>query len=343
MSEPAEIERPNGGRPKRVLVTGGAGYVGSNLVPKLLAAGYEVSVLDLYLYGEHIFSDLRGDPRLREIKGDLRNPADVARATAGCDAVIHLACISNDPSFDLDPDLGRSINYDCFRPLVKACKDAGVHRFVYASSSSVYGIKKEANVTEELPLEPLTDYSKYKVLCEEVLEAEREPGFVAVTLRPATVCGYAPRLRLDLTVNILTNHAINNGRITVFGGEQLRPNLHVEDMTDLYLRLLEAPAAAIDGKIWNAGYDNLKVSSIAELVKAEVGLGVDIVVTPTDDHRSYHVSSDRIRRDLGFQAERTVRDAIVDLKNAFGSGKVPGAMTDDRYYNIKRMHSLGLR
>jgi len=343
MSEPAESERPNGERPKRVLVTGGAGYVGSNLVPKLLAAGYEVSVLDLYLYGEHIFSDLRGDPRLREIKGDLRSPADVARATADCDAVVHLACISNDPSFDLNPDLGRSINYDCFRPLVKACKDAGVRRFVYASSSSVYGIKKETNVTEDLPLEPLTDYSKYKALCEEVLEAEREPGFVAVTLRPATVCGYAPRLRLDLTVNILTNHAINNGRITVFGGEQLRPNLHVEDMTDLYLRLLEAPAAAIDGKIWNAGYDNLKVNAIAELVKAEVGHGVDIVVTPTDDHRSYHVSSERIRCDLGFQAERTVRDAIVDLKNAFGSGKVPNAMADNRYYNIKRMQSVGLR
>ncbi|HYK23717.1 MAG TPA: SDR family oxidoreductase, partial [Candidatus Acidoferrum sp.] len=260
-----------------------------------------------------------------------------------CDAVIHLACISNDPSFDLNPDLGRSINYDCFRPLVKASKDAGVKRFIYASSSSVYGIKNDSNVTEELPLEPLTDYSKYKAMCEEVLEQEREPGFVAVTLRPATVCGYAPRLRLDLTVNILTSHAINNGRITVFGGEQLRPNLHVEDMTDLYQKLLEAPDEAINGKTWNAGYHNLKVREIADMVRTEVGRNVDIIVTPSDDHRSYHVSSAKIKKELGFSAARTVSDAIVDLTQAFHAGKVPNAMTDDRYYNIKRMQALKLR
>jgi nucleoside-diphosphate-sugar epimerase len=327
---------------KRVLVTGGAGYVGSNLVPKLLAAGYEVTVLDLYLYGD-VFADRKSDPRLTEIKGDLRNIADVERAVAGCDAVIHLACISNDPSFDLDPTLGRSINFDSFRPLVKASKDAGVRRFIYASSSSVYGIKTDMDVTEALPLEPLTDYSKYKALCEEVLEQEREPGFVCVTLRPATVCGYAPRLRLDLTVNILTNHAITNGRITVFGGDQLRPNIHIEDMTDLYLMLLEAPDEVIDGKIWNAGYHNLKVSAIAEMVRAEVGPKVDIVVTPTDDHRSYHVSSEKIRRELGFSAQRSVKDAIIDLKAAFDAGKVPNSMTDERYYNIKCMQSLKLR
>jgi len=327
---------------KRVMVTGGAGYVGSNLVPKLLAADYQVAVLDLYIYGD-VFANLASNPNLTEVKGDLRHPSDVQRALAGCDAVIHLACISNDPSFDLNPDLGRSINYDCFRPLVKASKDAGVKRFIYASSSSVYGIKNDVNVTEDLPLEPLTDYSKYKAMCEEVLDQEREPGFVAVTLRPATVCGYAPRLRLDLTVNILTSHAINNGRITVFGGEQLRPNLHVDDMTDLYLQLLEAPDEAINGRTWNAGYHNLKVREIANMVRDEVGKNVDIVVTPSDDHRSYHVSSEKIKRDLGFSARRTVSDAIVDLAQAFNTGKVPNAMTDDRYYNIKRMQALKLR
>jgi nucleoside-diphosphate-sugar epimerase len=327
---------------KRVLVTGGAGYVGSNLVPKLLNAGYEVSVLDLYLYGD-VFAGLATNPKLSQVKGDLRTPADVQRAVHGCDAVIHLACISNDPSFDLNPELGKSINFDCFRPLVKASKDAGVKRFVYASSSSVYGIKDDPDVTEELPLVPLTDYSKYKAMCEEVLEQEREAGFVAVTLRPATVCGYAPRLRLDLTVNILTNHAINNGRITVFGGDQLRPNIHVEDMTDLYVMMLEQPDGAVDGKTWNAGYHNLKVRAIADMVREEVGSNVAIVVTPTDDHRSYHVSSEKIRRDLGFVAGRSVKDAIVDLKAAFLAGNVPNAMTDDRYYNIKRMQALKLR
>jgi nucleoside-diphosphate-sugar epimerase len=327
----------------RVLVTGGAGYVGSSLVPKLLTAGYEVTVLDLYIYGEDIFAANCHETGLREVKGDIRNSADVARALSGCDAVIHLACISNDPSFDLDPTLGRSINFDCFPQLVRASKAAGVRRFVYASSSSVYGIKNEPEVTEDLPLQPLTDYSKYKALCEQVLMQEREPGFITVVLRPATICGYAPRLRLDLTVNILTNHAISNGRIAVFGGEQLRPNLHIEDMTDLYLVLLEAPDDIVDGKIWNAGYHNLKVREIAEMVRAQVGQNIEITVTPTNDHRSYHVSSRRIHNELGFTTRRTVEDAIMDLRAAFVSGKVPNAMTDPRYYNIKRMQGLNLQ
>jgi nucleoside-diphosphate-sugar epimerase len=329
-------------RCKRIMVTGGAGYVGSSLVPKLLTTGYEVTVLDLYIYGD-VFASLGANPNLVQVKGDLRNSADVAKAMTGCDAVIHLACISNDPSFDLNPGLGKSINFDCFRPLVKASKDAGIKRFIYASSSSVYGIKDSPDVTEDLPLVPLTDYSKYKAMCEDVLDQEREPGFVTVTLRPATVCGYAPRLRLDLTVNILTNHAINNGRITVFGGDQLRPNIHIEDMTDLYVRLLEEPDETINGRTWNAGYHNLKVRTIADMVREQVGPSVDIVVTPTDDHRSYHVSSEKIRRDLGFVAARTVQDAIFDLKRAFLGGYVPNAMTDDRYYNIKRMQALKLR
>ncbi len=327
---------------RHVLVTGGAGYVGSMLVPKLLAAGHGVTVLDLYLYGDRVLSAVAGHPDLREIRGDMRDPAVVATALEGCDSVIHLACISNDPSFELDPALGKSINYDSFRPLVRAAKSAGVGRFIYASSSSVYGIKEEEQVTEDLPLEPLTDYSKYKVLCEEVLAEEREPGFVTLVIRPATVCGYAPRLRLDLTVNILTAHAVENRRITVFGGAQQRPNIHIEDMTDLYVRCLDLPDDRIDGGVYNAGYENHSVRDIAEMVRGVVGEGVDIVATPTDDMRSYRVSSEKIRRELGFVPRRTIADAVKSLVDAFAAGRVPNPMTDKIYYNIKTMQAVNL-
>lgn len=326
-----------------VMVTGGAGYVGSKLVPALLAKGYKVTVLDLYLYGEDLFKEQRG-PNLREVKGDLRNPADVKKALEnGVDAVIHLACISNDPSFDLNPDLGKSINFDCFEPLVKASKDAGVKRFIYASSSSVYGVKAEPNVHEELPLEPLTDYSKFKAMCEEVLEKHRAPGFVGVTIRPATVCGYAPRLRLDLSVNILTNFAVNKGFIKVFGGNQLRPNIHIDDMVDVYLLLLEADDAKIDGKIFNAGYENHSIMDIANMVKKVVGKDVEIKIEPTNDNRSYHVSSEKIKKELGFTAKRTIEDAVVSLKDAFDAGLVPNSFDDEMYFNIKRMQNIGLK
>jgi len=328
-----------------VLVTGGAGYVGSVLIPKLLNAGHKVTVLDLYLYGdgETVFGDFSAHKNLRQVKGDLRD-ADVVRDSLdGCNAVIHLACISNDPSYDLDPALGKSINYDAFRPLVQMSKTAGVKRFIYASSSSVYGIKDEAEVTEDLPLDPLTDYSKYKMMCEEDLEDEREPGFVTLTIRPSTVCGYAPRLRLDLTVNILTAHAVENGKITVFGGAQKRPNLHIEDMTDLYIECMQYDDEMIDGKIYNAGYENFAVGDIATMVRDVVGKDVDIVTTPSDDLRSYHVSSAKMRRELGFEPKHTIADAVEGLVAAFAAGKIPDAMTDQTYYNIKTMQDLGMR
>ncbi|MBK3732719.1 nucleoside-diphosphate-sugar epimerase [Azospirillum brasilense] len=325
-----------------VLVTGGAGYVGSALVPRLLDEGHSVTVLDLYIYGD-VFAGLKNHPRLTEIRGDLRDPETVARALRGCDAVIHLACISNDPSFDLDPALGRSINYECFRPLVRAAKEAGVERFVYASSSSVYGIKEEENVTEDLPLQPLTDYSKFKALCEEVLQEERAPGFTVLTVRPATVCGYAPRLRLDLSVNILTNHAINAGKIKVFGGSQKRPNIHVADMVEFYVRSLAWDASAIDGKVFNVGYENHTIMQIAEMVRDVIGASVAIEVTPTDDLRSYHISSDKIRRELGFTPAHSIADAVRGLKTAFDAGSVPDSMSDPRYFNIKTMQQIALK
>lgn len=328
---------------KTVLVTGGAGYVGAVLVPVLLGAGYRVKVLDLYMYGDDVLASSKGNPALEEIKGDIRDTALLRRALPGTDAVIHLACISNDPSFELNPELGKSINYDAFIDLVKISKDSGVKRFIYASSSSVYGIKDEENVTEELALTPLTDYSKYKAMCEDVLMREKSPGFTILTLRPATVCGYSPRLRLDLTVNILTNHAVNTRTIKVFGGEQMRPNIHIDDMTRVYREALEWPAEAIDGRIYNVGYHNFKVREIADMVKSVIGQQINIVTTPTDDNRSYRVSSEKIKRDLGFTPRRSLVDAVSDLRAAFDASLIPDSMNNDRYFNIKRMQRIKLR
>ena len=328
---------------QEVLVTGGAGYVGAVLVPKLLAAGFAVRVYDLFLFGEHVLDAVKDHPKLRLVKGDIRDRDAFARALPGCDAVIHLACISNDPSFELDPNLGKSINYDCFPGLVQEAKRAQVRRFVYASSSSVYGLKAEPDVTEELPLEPLTDYSRFKALCEEILLHERAPGFAALVLRPATVCGYSPRLRLDLTVNILTNHAYTHRKIKVFGGAQMRPNIHIEDMTELYLRSLAWADEQVDGKIYNAGYENHTVSEIAQLVRGNVGPDVGVETTPTADNRSYHISSEKIRRELGFVPRHGVDEAVRDLLRAFAAGRIPDSMSDPRYYNLKVMQRAGLK
>ncbi|WP_445633085.1 UDP-glucose 4-epimerase [Nostoc sp. DSM 114161] len=325
---------------KQVLVTGGAGYVGAVLVPKLLSAGYQVKVLDLYLYGKDVLAAVKGHPHLEEIEGDIRDRHLLEKVIPGCDAVIHLACISNDPSFELDPDLGRSINYDAFFDLVDVSKDAGVKRFIYASSSSVYGIKETENVTEDLPLMPLTDYSRYKALCEEVLLSKREPGFVTLVLRPATVCGYSPRQRLDLVVNILATQAIHNKKITVFGGQQKRPNIHIQDMTDLYIKSLQWPDAAIDGKIFNAGYENHTLMEIADMTRQVVGEAVEIVTTPTDDLRSYHISSEKIKQELGFVPAHTIKEAIEDLAAAFQANQISDALTDIKYYNVKVMKHL---
>jgi len=327
---------------KHILVTGGAGYVGSRLIPKLLDNGYAVTVLDLYIYGKDIFDDYHNHLALTEIQGDIRNSDTLRQAMQGCDAVIHLACISNDPSFDLDPSLGKSINYDAFRPMVKLAKELKIKRFIYASSSSVYGIKEEQNVTEDLALEPLTDYSKYKALCEQILKEEATDQLETLIIRPSTVCGYSKRLRLDLTVNILTTHAYFNKKIRVFGGKQLRPNIHIEDMCDAYLCCLAASKEKIDGKIFNVGYQNLAVADIAEMVKRSFNEPIAIDIEPTNDNRSYHVSSDKIKQELGFTPQYTVENAINDLKHAFERGLITEPFTNEIYYNIKQMQQIGL-
>lgn len=332
-----------------VLVTGGAGYVGAVLVPKLLKKGYRVKVFDLYLFGEHVFKEIQDHPNLEQVKGDIRDQNLLRDIMPGCEAIIHLACISNDPSFELNPSLSRSINYEAFPHLVKISKEKGVRRFIYASSSSVYGISDQENVTEDHPLVPITDYNKYKGLCEPILLSEQSSDFIPVVIRPATVCGYSPRQRLDLTVNILTNHALHLNRMTIFGGSQMRPNIHIEDMTDLYQMLLEIPTDLIAGKIFNAGYENHTIYEIAEMVREvvedemEIGKRLEIVTTPSDDRRSYHISSEKIKKELGFIPRRTIKDGIRDLIAAFQTGKIPNPMTDIRYYNIKTLQHLQLK
>ena len=254
----------------RVFVPGGAGYVGAVLVPRLLELGYGVNVLDLYIYGEQALAAVKDHPGLRQFKGDVRDQAAVRAAVEGCDKAIHLACISNDPSVELDANLSHTVNYESFLPLVRICKEAGLRRFIFASSGSVYGVSDSPDVTEEHPLVPISLYNKYKAMCEKVLLPEQTADFVPVIVRPATICGHSPRQRLDLTVNILTNHAVHVGKITVFGGTQMRPNLHIRDMIDLYTLLLESPEERVAGQIFNAAYQNYSVADTATIVRAVV-------------------------------------------------------------------------
>jgi len=176
-----------------------------------------------------------------------------------------------------------------------------------------------------------------------LLEQEREPGFTTVTIRPATVCGYSPRQRLDVVVNILTNLGFHKGEISVFGGNQLRPNIHIEDMTNAYLLLMAAADKDVDGKVYNAGYENHSVMQLAEMVRRNVGDHAKLEVRPTNDLRSYHVSSRKIKDELGFEASHSIEDAVVDLINAFKAGKLPNSLDDPRYFNIKMMQKVNLQ
>ncbi len=313
--------------------------MGAVLVPRLLKEKYVITVLDLMIYGEDVLSD---HPNLNAVKGDIRDQDLLKELLPGHDAVIHLACISNDPSFELNPELGKSINLDAFRPLVEISKNSSVKRFIYASSSSVYGIKEAPNVHEEMTLEPLTDYSRFKADCEKILAEYQSLDFTTVTIRPATVCGYSPRQRLDVIVNILTNLAYSKRAITVFGGDQLRPNIHIQDMVEAYVALITAPKEKIAGGIFNAGYENQSVRELAETVKSVVGKDVKLITTLTDDNRSYHISSQKIKDELSFEATHTIREAVEDLCVAFDKGMLPNSLVNEMYFNIRRMQSLEL-
>jgi nucleoside-diphosphate-sugar epimerase len=329
---------------KKITVFGGGGYCASVLIPQLLNEGWDVTAYDTFWYGT---DHLPKGPHLHLVKGDIRDIEKVKEALSNREYVLHLACISNDASFVLDENLSTSVNLGSFEPLVIAAKEAGVKRFVFASSSSVYGVSDSPNVTEDHPLVPLTLYNKYKGMCEPLLLKHTDNNFVGVVFRPATVCGYGPRQRLDLSVNILTNHAINKRKITVFGGDQLRPNLHIQDYADLCKLLLLAPNEKVKNQVFNCGFQNMSIMSIAQIVKKVVEQvfpekdSIPIDVTTSDDPRSYHINSDKIYRELGFKPKHSIEDAVMDLCQAFKEGKLPNSFDDNKYYNVRTMKAIG--
>ena len=323
---------------EKILIVGGAGYVGTELID-ILINKYKVTVYDLFIYGDNLINH----ENLIKIKGDVRNKQLLKKVTEGQDYVIHLACISNDPSFDLDPELGKSINFDPFEPLVKASKENGVKRFIYASSSSVYGIKNDRNVDENCSLEPITDYSKFKAKCEEILLKYSDDNFLGTIIRPATVCGYSKRQRLDLVVNILTNLAFNKGEILVFGGAQLRPNINIKDMCSVYLDVIKSKKENVKSEIFNVGFENYSVEKLANIVSENIKKKVSIKYVKSDDNRSYHISSDKVPNKIGFKTNFTIENAVVELRKAFERNKLKDPLNNEMYFNIKRMKSINLK
>lgn len=326
---------------QNVLLVGGAGYVGTELQRHLVLLGYNVRVYDTLWYslGRWPIQSFPGANRIDYVEGDVRNLTLIRDSLKNIDACIHLACISNDPSYELDPLLAYEVNFEAFKKLIPIINSSSVKRFVFASSSSVYGVKKELNVTEELSLEPLTDYSKYKVECERFLFDALDPKIEATILRPSTVCGYSRRQRFDLVVNILTLSALRDGVIRVDGGDQFRPNLHIKDMLESYSLVLRANPEKINREIFNVAGENLTVNDIAQRVRALIGPSVAIEYLPVKDARSYRVSGEKISKKLGFVPKYSVDDAISDIASSYKSGKY-GDTNWSQYYNLRRMKEL---
>jgi nucleoside-diphosphate-sugar epimerase len=326
-------------------VTGGAGYVGSRLVPVLLDAGWSVRVLDLEMYGDAGPRAWAADsrwpswrPRLERLNGDIRDPKVVADAVDSVDAVIHLAGISHDPTDGFDEVLARQCNFDAVGLILAHARRAGVRRFLHASTSSVYGIQSADDIVEELEPDPIGPYARYKSLSEWLVTAAAGADFCAVNLRSATVCGWSPRQRFDLTVNKLTIDALTKGVITVHGGEQRRPNVHIDDLVSCYRVLLEADATTVSGKTYNLAQINLTVGDIARLIQRELsGLDVRIDIAPIHDKRDYHLCADRLERELGFRAMRPIGEAVRTLRrHALEEGSYPDP-EDPLYYNLRSM------
>jgi nucleoside-diphosphate-sugar epimerase len=330
----------------KIFITGGAGYVGSRLVPFLLDKNYKVCVYDTMYFGsDHLKKDLN----LKLITGDIRDTKKIEESCKGYDIFLHLACISNDSSFELNEELSKTINFDCFEPIVISAKKCGIKRFIYASSSSVYGVSKEKNVKEDHKLFPLTLYNKFKGMCEPLLQKHTDDNFTGVIFRPATVYGCSNRMRFDLSVNILTNHAIKNKKILVFGGSQLRPNLHIEDYCEVVKLLSECDENKIKNEIFNVGYENFSILEIANKVKSVVESkfenikNIDIELQESNDMRSYHINSEKINEVLGFKPQKNMEYGIGEICDAFKNGLYKDSFDNINYYNVKKLKLLNAK
>ena len=310
----------------KILVTGGCGYKGHVLIPKLLDRGYDVIAFDIQWFGNYLIPH----KNLSVIKGDVRNTDSIP--LDGVDCIIHLSSIANDPCSDLDPKLTWEISALATMQLADKARREGIKRFIYASSGSVYGVKEELQVTEDLELEPISEYNKTKMVGERVM-LSYENDMVVQIVRPATVCGYSPRMRLDVSVNLLTMQALTNGKITVFGGDQVRPNIHIDDITDLYLHLIDHPE--ITG-IYNAGFENISIMDIAALITKRIP--AEILVTPSNDPRCYRINSDKILA-TGFKPRKTVDDAVNEIIKKYKNNELKD---EDRFYNLKWMEQTVL-
>ena len=311
----------------KVFVTGACGYKGSVLVPKLLRKGHKVVAFDAQWFGNFLMPH----PDLQVVRGDVRKPEEIN--LDGIDAIIHLSSVANDPCGDLDPKLTWEISCLATMQLVDRAGRKGIQRFIYASSGSVYGVKDEPQVTEDLELLPISEYNKTK-MCGERIVLSYKDHIVVQIVRPATVCGYSPRMRLDVSVNMLTMQALNDRKITVFGGDQTRPNIHMDDITDLYIFLLDHPEHT---GVYNAGFENISILDIAKMVVKHVP--AEIVVTPSNDPRSYRVNSDRLLA-TGFKPRKTVEDAIKEIVGMYSQGALKD---EERWYNLKWMQKQVLK
>ena len=311
----------------KILVTGACGYKGTVLVPKLLAAGHEVVGFDIMWFGNF----LQPHPKLKVVKGDVRNIDEVP--LDGVDAIVHLSSVANDPCGDLDPKLTWEVSCLATMQLADRAVRRGINRFVYASSGSVYGVKDELQVTEDLELTPISEYNKTKMVAERVLLSYADKMAVQI-IRPATVCGYSPRMRLDVSVNMLTMQALTHEHITVFGGQQTRPNIHIDDIADVYLFMLQHPEHT---GIYNAGFENISIMEIAERVVEHAP--AKISVSASNDPRSYRVNSDKLLK-AGFKPKKTVNDAIRELVHKFRCGELKD---EARFHNLKWMQQEVLK